>query len=69
MGVDRIRITHDDDGSLDELVAELAHVHLERMSTNEWTLIVASRGRKVIINLGTKRAPIEGFVYEDSNAR
>lgn len=69
MSVDRIHIYHDEQGYLDELVAELAHVHLERMSTTEWTLIVASRGRKVIITLGTKRAPIEGFVYEDSTSQ
>ena len=60
-----IRIGKDDDGELDEVVAALAHVHLERMSDTEWTLIIASRGRKVIINLATKRAPISGVIFED----
>lgn len=60
-----MRLLNDEDGELDEVVAELAHVHLERMAENEWCLIITERERKIILNLGAKRATVRVQVFED----
>jgi hypothetical protein len=64
-----VRISGDDvqnpTGDLDEIVATGADVHLERMSDQEWVLIVNEGKRQLIVNLTTKRERIGAFVFED----
>jgi hypothetical protein len=43
------RLTFDDDGTLDELVAFDAHVHLEHLGDGEYMLIV--QGDELYVNL------------------
>ena len=52
-----------EDGTLDEIVAFGAYVHLEQMDDGHWWLAVESDGHLVHINLATKRgAPIHASV-------
>lgn len=44
---------------IDELVATAAYVHLERMDTNSWCLIVETGTEKVCLFLGATRASVE----------
>jgi len=56
-----------DDGSLDEIVAKNANVHLEQMSNNSWILLIDTGKKHIQVSLYTKgRAAIHAFAEEDS---
>ena len=52
------------DGTLDEVVAFGAYVHLEQMSAGDWWLGIESGGHLIHVNLGTKRGAIGAIVND-----
>lgn len=48
-------VRHNDDGTLDEIVARGADVHLEQMSGTHWFLEVASGSKRMAIWLTASR--------------
>ena len=55
-----IEIRRNEDGSLDEIVAHNAWVHLEQMGGNYWWMRIEVEGRAVVVNFTTDRAVITG---------
>lgn len=45
------RITNDDDGRIDEVVARNAYVHLERLDKNLWMLIITCGKQYIHLNV------------------
>lgn len=54
------------DGSeeFDEVVAFNAYVHLEKMNRNQFCLIVRTLTEQVFVDIGSQRAPVNGFLRE-----
>ncbi len=62
-------IRNADDGSLDEVVATGADVHLEQMHDGCWMLIVSAGGREVHVSLrsrGKGKATVDEFRVRDN---
>ena len=49
-----IRISHDPDGTLDEVVAHGVDLHLEAMSEGQWWMTIRKGRRHWDINLGSE---------------
>lgn len=52
---ERPKVRRNEDGTLDEVVADGCYFHLEQMSDSAWWLVVDSGGVAVSVNLFTKR--------------
>ncbi len=50
-----VEVRRNDDGSLDEIVAHNAFVHLERVDKDSWWLLVEANDFEVRVNLSSKR--------------
>ena len=59
-----IDIRRNDDGSLDEIVAEGASVHLEQLSPGHWWMGIEQAGRLYHLNLTARRAKITATVED-----
>lgn len=55
-----IEVRQNENGSLDEIVATGAEVHLEQMDGNAWWMSIEAGGRTIHVNLTTRRAVITG---------
>lgn len=55
-----IDVRHDPNGALDEVVAQNATVHLERLGRNRWWLSITVGATVVQVHLDTPRALITG---------
>lgn len=53
-----LEVRRDEDGSLDEIVATGASIHLEQMGGNSWWMSIEAGGRHVHVNLTTPRTVI-----------
>ena len=49
-----LEIRHNEDGSLDEVVADNATVHLEQMSDKSWWMSVETAGQLVHVNFWSR---------------
>lgn len=61
-----ITVRQDADGSVDEVIADMASVHLEALGNGNWYLRISSVDdveRELTVNITRKRA----FVYESRN--
>ena len=58
---------------MDEVVGTNCRVHLERMDTHWFCLIIEDAQRRVMLNIGTmfekRRYRVEAMVYEDEFVR
>jgi len=52
-----------DDGGVefDEVFAEDAHVHLEKMNNHQFALIIETRNERACFMIGAKRATVDAF--------
>lgn len=57
-----IDIRRNDDGSLDEIAAPSATIHLERLDDNHWWLRIEQDGRLYHVNFTARRAKIAATV-------
>jgi hypothetical protein len=66
-----IILRNDDDGALDEVVAEGAYVHLERLDDHKFCLIVEQGGQRVLVDIGAafggaaRRSEVTASVIEN----
>ena len=64
-----IELRYDERELLDELVGQSCYVHLERMDSHKFCLIVETGGRRVMLSIGTGekyRRQVNAVVYEDA---
>ena len=60
-----LEIRRNDDGTLDEIVATGASVHLEQMGGNHWWMSIEAGSRCVHVNLTTAKATIRAECDDD----
>ena len=60
-----LEIRRNDDGTLDEIVATGASVHLEQMGGNHWWMLIEAGSRCVHVNITTAKATIRAECDDD----
>ena len=60
-----LEIRRNDDGTLDEIVATGASVHLEQMGGNHWWMSIEIAGQCVHVNFTTAKAIIRAECNDD----
>ena len=60
-----LEIRRNDDGTLDEIVATGASVHLEQMGGNHWWMSIEAGSRCVHVNITTAKAIIRAECDDD----
>lgn len=69
IAADKVVIRRNDDGTLDEVIVQECHAHVEQMADNSWWLgLSLPDGTLVHVNFTTGRAKIAGTVWMEDRS-